>query len=337
MSYSDLELLLLKHIQADNYRPVKPRVITKQLGFPESRRPEVRKAIKRLAKRGVISYGSNHLVQAVQAASGKQQKSSHEIMGIFQRTAGGFGFVKPRPTIPGQRATPTAPKMPDIYIPARRSSDAATGDLVRVRLGKPRRESGEDRLRGEIVEVVERETHQFVGTYKPRGDLPLVQIDGRVFAKPIPVGDPGAKNVRPEDKVVIEMIRFPSHLHDGEAVIVEVLGPRGSPGVDTLLVIREFGLPDAFPEEVLESARQQADAFDPTQFDQRQDLTELIVVTIDPADARDFDDAISLEQLENGYWQLGVHIADVAHFVPINSPLDHEARNEEPVSTCLTE
>ncbi len=173
---------------------------------------------------------------------------------------------------------------------------------------------------------MERDTHQFVGTYKPRGDVPLVQVDGKVFAQPIPVGDPGAKNARPQDKVVIEMVRFPSHTHDGEAVIVEVLGARGTPGVDTLSVIREFGLPDAFPEDVLEAARQQADRFDPTQLEERADLTGLTVVTIDPADARDFDDAISLEQLDNGHWRLGVHIADVAFFVPTKSPLDREAR-----------
>ncbi len=105
--------------------------------------------------------------------------------------------------------------------------------------------------------------------------MPLVQVDGKLFAQPIPVGDPGAKNVRPDDIVVIEMVRFPSHTHDGEAVITEVLGPRGTPGVDTLSIIREYGLPDAFPEDVLESARQQAESFDPAHVDGRVDLTAL--------------------------------------------------------------
>ena len=154
-----------------------------------------------------------------------------------------------------------------------------------------------------------------------------MQVDGNVFAQPIPVGDPGAKNVRPEDKVVIEMVRFPSHHHAGEAVITEVLGPRGTPGVDTLTIVREYGLPDDFPEEVLESARHQADNFDPTQLGDRVDLTGQTIITIDPADARDFDDAISLERLDNGHWRLGVHIADVAAFVPVKSPLDIEARD----------
>ncbi len=137
---------------------------------------------------------------------------------------------------------------------------------------------------------------------------------------------PARKNVRPDDKVVIEMVRFPSHFHAGEAVITEVLGPRGTPGVDTLTVMREYGLPDAFPEEVLEAAREQAERFDPVNLGDRMDLTDSTIITIDPADARDFDDAISLTRGENDHWRLGVHIADVVAFVPPRSPLDLEAR-----------
>ncbi|MBC8868184.1 MAG: VacB/RNase II family 3'-5' exoribonuclease, partial [Planctomycetes bacterium] len=154
---------------------------------------------------------------------------------------------------------------------------------------------------------------------------PAVQIDGRVFTEPVPVGDPGAKNAIEGDKVVVEMVRFPTHYHEGEGVIVEVLGARGTPGVDTLSIIREFNLPDRFPNEVMDTARAQAGTFDEAIGD-RLDLTGETIITIDPKDARDFDDAISLERLENGHWRLGVHIADVAHFVPVGSPLDREAR-----------
>jgi len=319
MNLTDLELLLLNHIKSRGYRAAKPGVIAKTLGLPDSRKPEVRKAIKRLAKRGLIVYGANHVVQA--PSSGAAAAKTPGIVGVFQRTERGFGFVKP----PVTDALPAG--TPDIYIPAHRAADAATGDRVRVRLLRAKRGEGDQRLRGEIVEVLERETHQFVGRYQPRGGTPLVQIDGKLFAQPIPVGDPGAKNVRPDDIVVIEMVRFPSHTHEGEAVITEVLGPRGTPGVDTLSIVREYGLPDDFPEDVLASARQQAELFDVENLGDRTDLTGLTVITIDPADARDFDDAISLEKLDNGHWKLGVHIADVAHFVPPKSPLDREARD----------
>ena len=316
MNLTDLELQIVNLIQSPNYQPVKPRVIARQLGLPEARRPEVRKAIKRLVKRGLVVYASDHLVQPATAT----RVSQAGIVGTFQRTAKGFGFVRPRAT-----GGPTPPS-PDIYIPASHAGDAATGDLVRVRLRKTKQVGKEQRLSGEIVDVLERDTHQFVGRYRPRGGVPLVQIDGKLFAQPIPVGDPGAKNVRPDDIVVIEMIRFPSHTHEGEAVITEVLGPRGKPGVDTMSIIHEFSLPDAFPEDVLDSARVQAQNFDPEQRDNRTDLTELPIITIDPADARDFDDAISLERTADGMWRLGVHIADVSHFVPPKTPLDREAR-----------
>jgi ribonuclease R len=177
-----------------------------------------------------------------------------------------------------------------------------------------------------VAEILERETHQFVGVYSEETGCGRVQVDGKVFAQPIDVGDPGAKNAAPGDKVVIEMVRFPSHMHDGEAVIVEVLGARGEPGVDTLSIMREFALPEDFSEEVLESAREQTAKFDESISGKRRDFTDTTVITIDPIDARDFDDAIALERLENGHWRLSVHIADVSHFVPLGSPLDQEAR-----------
>jgi len=109
-------------------------------------------------------------------------------------------------------------------------------------------------------------------------------------------------------------------------VVVEVLGARGAPGIDTLSIIHEFELPQEFPEDVLEAAREQAEHFDPENLHGRRDLTADTIITIDPVDARDFDDAISLERTENGHWRLGVHIADVTHFVPTRSALDREAR-----------
>src|SRR5205085_4122915 len=112
-----------------------------------------------------------------------------------------------------------------------------------------------------------------------------------------------------------------------EGVITEVLGPRGAPGVDTLTVIRAFELPDEFPDDVLAEAREAAEAFDEHDLDGREDLTKETIVTIDPATARDFDDAISLSRVsDTGGWHLGVHIADVGHFAPLGAALDREAR-----------
>jgi ribonuclease R len=313
----DLEKLVYEHVNAPNYRPAKPRAIARQLQLPEEQHRELKKAIKRLVKQGQLTYASNHLVQAA-SANDKVKDKKAAITGIFRRTSGGYGFVRPAGT------ARSSGKSEDIYIPASKTLDAASGDTVLVRLSKHRR-ADELRTSGTIVEVVERDTHQFVGTYLEQAGGAYVQVDGAVFAQPIFVGDPGAKNARVGEKVVIELVRFPSHVHDGEGVITEVLGKPGAAGVDTLIVIREFNLPEQFPEEVLEAARQEAERFDES-LGERLDLTADTIVTIDPVDARDFDDAISLERTENGHWRLGVHIADVSHFVPTGTPLDHEAR-----------
>jgi ribonuclease R len=238
-------------------------------------------------------------------------------VGVFRRAAGGYGFVRPLDAVHGDRSG-------DIHISAAAALDAASGDTVRVRLSRSR-DSGRPGPAGEIVEIVTRRTNRFVGTYFEAAGGGWVRIDGTNFARPVSVGDPGAKGVREQDKIVVEMVRFPTHLRDGEGVIVEVLGRSGEPGVDTLTVIHEFGLPGPFPEEVLEDARRQAARFSEEVPADRRDLTSHVIVTVDPIDARDFDDAISLERIDRGHWLLGVHIADVSHFVAEGSPLDQEA------------
>ncbi len=317
MSDQSLETRILEHVLSPDYQPVKPRVIARKLELPPELDREVRRTIKSLVRKGQLGWGRKRVVLPPGAAA-KLARSDHGlIIGEFRRAAAGYGFVRPS-------GTPAAAgRNEDIYIPLRRTSDAASGDTVRVRLRRGR--PGDPRKRGTVVEVVERDTQQFVGILLERGGETYVQIDGGIFAEPIPVSDAAARQAGEGDKVVVEMLHFPTHFHPGEGVIREVLGPPGAPGVDTLSIIREFGLPEHFSREALDTARAQAALFDESLGD-RLDLTGATIVTIDPRDARDFDDAISLDRLENGHWRLGVHIADVAHFVPPGSPLDDEAR-----------
>ncbi len=239
------------------------------------------------------------------------------VTGVYQRKSRGHGFVRPS-------SAPAHSRDSDIYVPATASRDAADGDTVRVRVS-----TGDHRRpgpAGEIVEVVARRTTRFVGSYFEAAGGGWVTIDGTTFARPVAVGDPGAKGVRPREKVVLEMVRFPTAIRDGEGVVIEVLGDAGEPGVDTRSVIHEFGLPGPFPEAAMEEARRQAARFGEQVGREMVDRTDLVVITIDPTDARDFDDAISLERIERDHWLLGVHIADVAAFVEEGSPLDQEAR-----------
>ena len=313
MTESEMEQLVLQCVSRPRYEPVKARILARNLNLPKDQHDTFKKVVKRLAKQGKLTYAAGHKISALDRGT-----AANEVVGKFQRKSAGFGFVRPQGAKPGSRDS-------DVFIAARQAKDATSGDTVRVRVSMSRR-GKEVRLSGEVLEVLERGTHQFVGTYFEEFGKGYVRVDSGVFDEAVSVGDPGAKNAQPEDKVVIEMVRFPTGYRAGEAVLTEVLGPRGMPGVDTQTIIHEFGLPGEFSEAVLDDCRQQADAFDESVSDDRVDLTDATVITIDPFDARDFDDAISLERLENGHWRLGVHIADVSHFVQPKSALDHEAR-----------
>src|SRR5262245_11152418 len=297
---ADLSEQILATISRGGYQPTKPKVLARRMGVPASQYAEFRRALRELVRQGRISFGKNHTVRAGGAEG--------TIVGIFHKAASGDGFVRPH-AIDGHVG-------PEIRVREKYTLDASTGDTVLVRL--LRRAGRAERLAsGRVVEVLERATRQFVGTYHERDGEGLVRIDGTVFAHSVLVGDPGVKGAKVGDKVVVEMLRFPSLEDRGEAVITEVLGPHGRPGVDLLSIIRTFGLPDEFPEDVKEEARQVARRFHEDDFTGRQDSTQELIVTIDPADARDHDDAVSLSRDEKtGHWLLGVHIADVSHFAP---------------------
>src|SRR5262245_5631855 len=307
---ADLETQIIATVGRRSYIPLKPKALARKLGVVGSQYAHFRNVLGTLLKHGRVQLGKNHTV--------RQAPPHGSATGVFRKAGGGFGFVRPH-AVDGQVGA-------EIFIPQEDVLDASSGDEVLVRIVS---KTGRGGLgpRGEIAQIIERATRQFVGTYFERDGNGYVRVDGTVFSHSIYVGDPGAKGARPEDKVVIEMLRFPSPEERGEGVITEVLGPRGKPGVDTLSIIREFGLPDKFPDDVLEEAREVAAAFDEKDLAGREDFTREVIVTIDPVDAHDFDDAISLAiDSRSKHWQLGVHIADVSHFAPPGSALDREAR-----------
>ena len=311
---SDLERQILAFISREGYQPVKPRVIAKKLELDEEGKVTLRRLIRRMAREGKVAYGAKHLVRKPEAVKPADQR----VTGRIKRTSRGHGFLRPDPTA-GRLGV-----QGDIYIPRSQMRDAADGDRVAVKVVRGRDPERGDLL-GHVMQVLERRTAEFVGSYQTFQGEGYVRIDGNQFPEPIHVGDPGAKRVKLGDKVVVEMLRFPSNRDAGAAVIVEVLGRPDAVGVDTRMVVAEFGLPTDFPEEVLEQSREMAAGFDESIEAPRIDLSGETIITIDPATARDFDDAISLTRIDNGHWKLGVHIADVAHFVRPNTSLDNEA------------
>ena len=321
----DLEQAILRYLGRPGARPLKPSGLVRRLGLSRKRLGDVEAAVTGLVARGELEQRRSGRLVAMQpgrsrgSRKGRQNKrSNHGLLeGPVQRTAGGAGFLAV-PITAGQ------PPRPDLYIAPRDMRGALDGDTVRVKMLSRRRGGGQ--RCGRVETIISRATTQFVGRYFERGGHGWVRVNGRTWDEPVRVGDPGAKKARSGDQVVLEVVRFPAWNQQAEGVLLEVLGPRGQAGVDVQTVIREFGLPVEFPEAVLQEARAAVEAFDESDGQGRRDLSTETIVTIDPVDARDFDDAISLDELDDGGWRLGVHIADVSHFVTRDGSLDREAQ-----------
>lgn len=304
---------VLRLVVSSDYRPSKPKKIAEQLQLGGDDYREVRRVIKQLVTEGRLIYGSNHLVISPGSVGGPPDR----LRGTFRRAmGGGFGFVRP--------AQATDADLPDdIFVPPGATAGALEGDTVEVKL-RPGRKGGSE---GVVIEVLQRARRQFTGTFQQHHGEAVVYLDGTPYEHPVSVGDVRGLPLSNDDKVFVEMVEYPDDDgRGGEAVILERLGSSKNPAIDTLSIMRQYGLPESFPEPVLEESRAQADAFDDDRVPaDRTDLTPLLTLTIDPFDARDFDDAISLER-EPGRWRLWVHIADVSHFVRRGGAIDEEAR-----------
>ncbi|WP_435019250.1 ribonuclease R [Tundrisphaera sp. TA3] len=301
---------VLALVAEDDYVPLTVKGMARRFRIGEDDYPDFRNAVKRLIRGERLELGKNKTILKASAIT------SGTVTGTFRRSSKGFGFVR----------TPLSPAKADqIFIPPEAARDASTGDEVLVRIVRKSKGPGYN-PEGRVIKVVSRASGLFVGTYEEREGTGYVVIDGTTFHGAISVGDPGAKGARPGDKVAIEIARYPTHAHEGEGVITEVFGPRGEPKVETVAMIRALGIPDVFDDDTLLDAREQAKRFNEEDVEGRLDLRDRFTVTIDPATARDFDDAITLERDEKGYWTLGVHIADVSHFVRPGSSLDQTAR-----------
>jgi len=305
---------ILAHLKSRKYSPVKMRGLARFFDIQEDEYGEFRSLIREMLAEGEIVEGAGGKLLAPRPEAKGPPGS---FTGRLRLSPKGFGFI-----------TPDDPSMgDDVFVPPGDSMDAITGDrvlAVRVRRGYAR--PGQLNYVARVVQVLERGQKRFVGTYRLHGRNGSIKPDGGILlTEEIPVSDASAAGARPNDKVVFELLTYPALNQRAEAVIVEVLGPRGAPGVDTLAVIRQFDLPDEFPEAVLDEARTAADRFTDAEIARRTDLRDLTIVTIDPEDARDYDDAISIEPLEGDLMRLGVHIADVSFFVRPGSALDNEA------------
>jgi len=204
-----------------------------------------------------------------------------------------------------------------IWVESEDLGTAMPFDIVTIRLYRSGGES-----KGKVIKIVERSPRDIVGTLMSTGKFLYVVPLNPVYRKDFYV--PAANNAKPGDRVVVRFTGWENRYVSPEGEIVEVIGPADKPSLDTLVVMKQFDLPESFPAEVIDEAEKVALRL--TRPGNREDIRDKYIITVDPATARDFDDAISIETDARGNRVLGVHIADVSHFVRPGSALDREAR-----------
>ncbi len=299
---------ILKYTSRRDYSPLKKNRLAQEMGVPDARRDAFNEALNSLCDESLLVI--NHHGEVALPAM------TNRVIGNYRANPRGFGFV-----IPFQ-----ANSYGDLFVSHNEAMGAMTGDTVVARPMKRGKRAGQDRYAGRIIEILQRGHERIVGTLKKYPHAWVVEPDGNEFVEPVIVEDVSAKNAKEDDKVVLDIVNYPTENHPGRGAIVEVLGRAGLYDAEIASAIVQFSLPGEFPDECRDQARDAAANFNPLSDPIRDDITDEMILTIDPPDAKDFDDAISLKKDTEGNWILGIHIADVSSFIPINSPLDEEAR-----------
>ncbi len=302
-----LKKRILTHIRHRDYKPVKAAEIAERLGLGRDEMETFKEAFEQLKKDGLVMIGSKNLASLPAPGT--------KMYGIFRSTSKGFGFVTPI----------EANSHGDLFVPEDYTKNAMNGDTVMATVAREERRGGVERYTGKIIEIVQRANNRFVGTIIRKGDSYFLVPDGK-FTELVAIDDVTAKNGQPNDKAVVEITSYHTKTKFARGVLIEVLGKSGKYKTEINAVIQRFALRKEFGSECLDEAGAAARGFESREYPGRLDLTEKTIVTIDPPDAKDFDDAISIDRNADGTFTLGVHIADVSTFVEEGSALDEEAQ-----------
>jgi len=211
----------------------------------------------------------------------------------------------------------------DIKVSVAKLKNALDGDQVKVMLYETR--SRGKNPEGEVVEILERGKTDYVGTIQISDKYAFVVPDKRKMFYDIFVPLEKIKGAKKDEKVIVRIKHWPTKDKNPEGEVIEVLGPAGNNDVEMHAIMAEYGLPYFFPENVLQEAVNITEEISPHEIKSRRDFRNITTFTIDPFDAKDFDDAISIQKLKNGNWEIGIHIADVSHFLKQETILDKEA------------
>ena len=293
--------MMLSLFRDKQYRPMKLKELASLLDVPREKRGELQEVLDALLSEGKISLSNR----------GKYGPLSAEtVTGVYTGNQKGFGFVR----VEGRER--------DIFVAEEFTHDAFHGDTVELVI--TREENGEKRAEGHIVRVVSRGFTQLVGTFEQVRQFGFVIPDNKFIDRDIFVDQVHIHGAVTGHKVVVKLTSYGAPGKNPEGEIVEILGHMDDPGVDILSVVKAYGFSEDFPDDVKEQLKTIPSKVESGEIVGRMDLRHLQTVTIDGEDAKDLDDAITLTKTD-GVYHLGVHIADVSHYVKEGSPLDREA------------
>lgn len=301
---NDLRKQVLTFLKKNKGRSFKINELQKLLNLDSEQRSSLRKNLYQLTHRNEISSSKTKRYKFKQIITTIQSK--------IEVNPRGNGFAVIEKT--GEK----------IFVPERFLKTAMNGDLVEIELLAPSVKTGKSR-EGKVIRILENTTQRIVGTFQKSRKFNFVIPDDNRVRRDIYIDWEEEMGAESNDKVVVELYGWEHEKVNPTGKVVEILGKADAPGIDVLSVARSYEISERFPKEVEEEAQKISTKISQKEIASRMDLRDLVCFTIDPFDAKDFDDAISLEILENGNFEVGVHIADVSHYVKEESFLDKEA------------
>ncbi|KKI92949.1 ribonuclease R [Bacillus sp. SA1-12] len=295
---------LLAFMKEEAYKPLTVQELEEAFGIEDS--TEFKDFVKAL-----VAMEDQGLIVRTRSNRYGLPEKMNLIKGKLIGHAKGFAFVDPEDA-----------SLDDVFIPPTELKTAMHGDIVLVRVSP---KSSGTRQEGTIIRILDRGVKEVVGTYTESKNFGFVIPDDKKIANDIFIPKNASNGAIEGHKVVVKLTTYPEGRMSAEGEVVTILGHKNDPGVDILSVIHKHGLPGPFPEEALRQANDVPDSINEEDIKDRRDLRNETIVTIDGADAKDLDDAVTVQKLENGNYKLGVHIADVSHYVTEQSPIDREA------------
>lgn len=295
---------LLSFMREEAYRPMDIQELVAVFDINPDEYKSFKKVLKSMEREGLI-------VRTKKDKFGVPERLGL-ITGKLQVHQKGFGFLLPETE--GEK---------DVFIPSSSMNGAMNGDKVLVQI--TREDLNGKKREGEVREVLERSNNKIIGVYEDSRNFGFVVPEDTRLNQDIFISKKDRNGAKDGDVVICEIVKWADKRRSPEGIVKEVLGRKGDKGLDILTIIKKYGLPEEFPEKVLSYAENIEEEIDSKEYTRRKDLRNLRMVTIDGEDAKDLDDAVSIERLDNGKFRLGVHIADVSHYVREKNPLDKEA------------